>query len=105
MGNYKIVVFVPAEALDRVRDAMAEAGAGAVGDYACCSFAAPGTGTFFGGPGTSPAVGEAGRLERVEEYRLEMVVPAEKAKAVVEAMRAVHPYEEPAYDVYQLVEF
>jgi hypothetical protein len=104
MVNYKIVVFVPDENLDAVRDAMADAGAGVIGNYTCCSFASPGTGTFFGGEGADPAVGAAGRLERVRELRLEMIVPAEKAEAVVAAMRAAHPYEEPAYDVYELID-
>ena len=104
MGNYKIVVFVPKENLDAVRSAMAEAGAGVIGNYAYCSFTTPGTGTFFGGEGADPAAGTAGRLERVPELRLEMLVPAEKAEAVVAAMKAAHPYEEPAYDVYQLVD-
>jgi hypothetical protein len=104
MADFKIVVFVPEENLDAVRDAMAEAGAGVIGNYTHCSFAFPGTGTFFGGEGADPAVGAAGRLERVPEWRLEMVVPADKAEAVVAAMRAAHPYEEPAYDVYKLVD-
>jgi hypothetical protein len=75
MVNYKIVVFVPDENLDAVRDAMADAGAGVIGNYTCCSFASPGTGTFFGGEGADLA-----------------------------AMRAAHPYEEPAYDVYELID-
>jgi hypothetical protein len=104
MVNYKIVVFVPDKSLDAVREAMAEAGAGVIGNYTYCSFASPGTGTFFGGEGAAPAVGAAGQLERVPEWRLEMVVPAEKAEAVVAAMKAAHPYEEPAYDVYQLAD-
>ncbi|UCE28186.1 MAG: hypothetical protein JSW52_05420 [Candidatus Coatesbacteria bacterium] len=104
MADYKIVVFVPNENLDAVRAAMAEAGAGVIGNYTYCSFASPGTGTFLGGEGADPAVGAAGRLERVPEWRLEMVVPAEVAEVVVAAMKAAHPYEEPAYDVYELVD-
>lgn len=104
MGNYKIVLFVPEENVDAVRDAMAEAGAGVIGNYTHCSFASPGTGTFFGGEKADPAVGAAGRLERVPEWRLEMVVPAEKAEAAITAMKAAHPYEEPAYDVYELAD-
>jgi len=104
MANYKIVVFVPNKNLDEVRNAMAKAGAGVIGNYTQCSFASPGTGTFFGGEGADPTIGAAGQLERVPEWRLEMVVPAENAEAVVAAMKATHPYEEPAYDVYQLVD-
>ena len=62
-----------------------------------------GEGTFRGGEGTSPAVGEAGRDEAVAEYRVEVVVPAEKLDAVVEALRRAHPYEEPAFDVYERI--
>jgi hypothetical protein len=104
MVNYKIVVFVPEENLDAVRSAMAAAGAGVIGNYSECSFASPGTGTFFGSEKADPAVGDAGRLERVPELRLEMVVQAEKAEAVVAAIKAAHPYEEPAYDVYELID-
>jgi hypothetical protein len=101
--NRKLVVFVPAEALDRVRDALFEAGAGRIGEYERCSWYTEGTGTFRGGEGTQPAVGEAGREERVAELRLETVFPAEHRARVVEALRRAHPYEEPAFDVYDLL--
>jgi hypothetical protein len=101
--NYKLVVFVPVEALDAVRDAVFAAGAGRIGDYERCSWYAEGTGTFLGGEGSSPTVGEAGREERVPEFRLETVFPAERLDEVVAALRSAHPYEEPAYDVYPLV--
>jgi len=103
--RYKIVVFVPAEAREAVREAMAAAGAGVIGDYTHCSFAAPGVGTFLGGEGTDPAVGEAGRLETVEEWRLEMLAPEAAVPAVIAAMKKAHPYEEVAYDVYRLADF
>jgi hypothetical protein len=101
-GRYKVVVFVPTGALDAVRDAMAAAGAGVIGHYSHCSFAAPGRGTFRGEAGAHPAVGQAGRLETVEEWRLEMACPAERLPAVVAAMKAAHPYEEVAFDCYRL---
>jgi hypothetical protein len=101
--NYKLVVFVPGEALDVVRDAVFAAGAGRIGQYERCSWYAAGTGTFLGGEGSSPTVGEAGREERVPEFRLETVFPAERLDEVVAALRSAHPYEEPAYDVYPLV--
>jgi len=101
--NYKLVVFVPGEALDVVRDAVFAAGAGRIGQYERCSWYAAGTGTFLGGEGSSPTVGEAGREERVPEFRLETVFPAEKLDEIVAALRSAHPYEEPAYDVYPLV--
>ncbi len=98
----KLAVFVPAEAADAVGEAMFTAGAGRIGAYTRCSFRTPGEGTFFGGAGTNPAVGRAERLERVEELRLETVVPVSRVAAVVLALRGVHPYEEPAFDIYPL---
>jgi hypothetical protein len=101
--NRKLVVFVPAEALDAVRDAVFEAGAGRIGAYERCSWYAEGTGTFMGGEGSEPTIGERGREERVPELRLETVFPEERHDDVVAALRRAHPYEEPAFDVYQLV--
>ena len=101
--NYKLVVFVPGEALDAVRDAVFAAGAGRIGDYERCSWYTEGTGTFYGGEGTAPAIGEPGREERAPELRLETILPAERLEDVVAALRNAHPYEEPAYDVYPLV--
>ncbi len=100
----KLVVFVPREALDPVREALFAAGAGRIGDYEHCSWYTEGTGTFLGGAGTSPNVGQAGREERVAELRLEIVFPAERQEEVIAALRGAHPYEEPAFDVYELVE-
>jgi hypothetical protein len=103
VANYKLVVFVPREALDAVREAVFAAGAGRIGNYMRCSWYTEGTGTFFGGEGTSPAVGKAGREERASELRLETILPAERLEDVVAALRRAHPYEEPAFDVYPLV--
>ena len=103
-GRRKLVVFVPREALDAVRDALFAAGAGRIGDYERCSWYAAGTGTFLGGASTDPAIGERGREERVAELRLETVYPAEREEEVVRALRAAHPYEEPALDLYALAE-
>ena len=102
--NRKLVVFVPPDALDAVRSALFEAGAGRIGGYERCSWYAAGTGTFLGGKATSPTVGERGREERVEELRLETIYPVERDAEVVRALRAAHPYEEPAFDVYPLEE-
>jgi hypothetical protein len=104
MTSHKLVVFVPPEALDRVRDALFSAGAGRIGDYERCSWYTEGVGTFLGGEGTSPVVGERGVEERVPELRLETVVPSERLDEVVAALRKAHPYEEPAFDVYPLVD-
>ncbi len=98
----KVAVFVPHDAADAVRTAMASAGAGEIGDYAACSFSAPGTGRFRPGDGAAPAVGEVGRDETVDEVRIEAVVPAWAVAAVRRAVAAVHPYREPAVDVVAL---
>jgi dinuclear metal center YbgI/SA1388 family protein len=96
----KLVVFVPEENADEISDALTEAGAGVIGEYTHCTFRAPGTGTFFGGEDTDPYAGEKGRLERVPELRLETVVPLHAASRAAAAVRATHPYEEPAFDLY-----
>ena len=101
--NRKLVVFVPREALDSLREALFAAGAGRIGDYERCSWYTAGTGTVLGGPGTDPDVGEAGREERVAELRLETVFPEERQDEIVAAVREAHPYEEPAFDIYALL--
>jgi len=101
--NRKLVVFVPPASLNAVRDALFAAGAGRIGDYERCSWYTDGTGTFFGGERTDPTIGERGREERVPELRLETVYPVEREDEVVQALRAAHPYEEPAFDLYALL--
>jgi hypothetical protein len=101
--NRKLIVFVPREALETVRDALFASGAGRIGGYERCSWYTDGTGTFLGGEGTSPSVGQAGREERVAELRLETVFPADRQDQVIAALRGSHPYEEPAFDIYELV--
>ena len=100
----KLVVFVPPDALDAVRSALFDAGAGRIGAYERCSWYTEGTGTFLGGEDASPTIGERGREERVPEVRLETVYPAEREGDVVRALRAAHPYEEPAFDLYALAD-
>jgi hypothetical protein len=100
--THKIVTFVPLEHLDRVRDALASIGAGIIGDYERCSFTMKGTGSFLGGVGTHPAVGEPGQKQTVKEMRLEMVCSASALGLAREVLRQFHPYEEPAWDVYEL---
>ena len=102
--NRTLVVFVPREAHDPVREALFAAGAGRIGEYTRCSWYTQGTGTFFGGKGTDPSVGESGREQRVAELRLETVYPAELEADVVRALREAHPYEEPAFDLYPLAD-
>ncbi len=97
--SLKIATFLPAEAADRVLAAVAEAGGAAIGNYTHCAFRAEGVGTFFAGAGTSPVVGARGALNREPEVRLEFVAPRDREDAVLAALVAAHPYEEPAYDV------
>jgi dinuclear metal center YbgI/SA1388 family protein len=99
----KIVVFVPHGDLEKVSRAMFDAGAGVIGEYRECSFHIGGRGTFFGSEASNPTVGQAGRREEVDEFRLEMICPQSATAPVLAAMRAAHRYEEPAYDVYPLV--
>jgi dinuclear metal center YbgI/SA1388 family protein len=98
----KIVVFVPDSDLSRVSDALFTAGAGKIGQYRECSFRLAGTGTFFATDATNPTVGQKGRREDVQEWRLEAVCPEAEVDRVIAAMRKSHSYEEPAYDVYPL---
>jgi dinuclear metal center YbgI/SA1388 family protein len=100
--RFKIVTFIPKEHRTQVLEAAFAAGAGQIGDYNECSFTTKGSGTFFGNESSHPSVGEAGRRETVQEYRVEMVCPAESLNHVFQAIRATHPYEEPATDVYPL---
>ncbi|WP_028985093.1 Nif3-like dinuclear metal center hexameric protein [Sporichthya polymorpha] len=98
----KIVTFVPHADADRVLDALAIAGAGAIGDYDRCAFTTEGTGTFRPLPGANPTIGAVGKVETVAETRLEMVLSRDRRGAVLAALRAAHPYEEPAFDVLEL---
>lgn len=100
----KLVVFVPESHVEKVADAVFTAGAGRIGAYEQCSFRIAGQGTFFGTEYTDPVVGRKGRLERVEELRIETVMPADAAtlRRVTQAIRASHPYEEPAFEFYPL---
>lgn len=102
--RHKLVWFVPREALETTRDAVFAAGAGRIGDYERCSWYTAGTGTFLAGEGTNPSIGQVGKEQRVSELRVETVVPVDRARDVVAALRAAHPYEEVAFELYELVE-
>jgi len=101
-GLTKLAVFVPTAHLAAVREAMAQAGAGRIGDYEECSFGAEGTGTYRPLAGATPYSGTTGRLEQAPEVRLEMVVPRTALSRVLGAMEAAHPYDEVAYDLHPL---
>jgi dinuclear metal center YbgI/SA1388 family protein len=98
----KLVVFVPEDHLETVRQALFGAGAGWIGQYSHCSFNIQGTGTFVPEAGSDPFIGKQGKLEQVREVRLETIVPQSIEKRAVQAMLKAHPYEEVAYDLYQL---
>ena len=98
----KIVTYVPAEHVDAVRAAMADAGAGIIGDYTHCSTAIENKGTFLGGASTTPTSGEAGKLEQVTEQRLMMVCSGDSLAGALAALRESHPYEEPPVHVIPL---
>ncbi len=101
---YKLCVFIPEDHLERVKTAMFESGAGKIGDYDSCCWQTLGTGQFRPLAGSHPYIGDTGQIERVEEYKVELVVADELVHSVVAAMKLAHPYEEPAYDVWQLAD-
>jgi dinuclear metal center YbgI/SA1388 family protein len=100
--QFKLVTFVPEKDLEKVSQALFDAGAGRIGNYSSCSFRSNGTGTFFGEEGTTPAVGVSGKLEHTAEVRVETVVAISTVANVIRALRESHPYEEPAFDLNQL---
>jgi dinuclear metal center YbgI/SA1388 family protein len=101
-GLDKWVVYVPDEQAEVVRNALFCAGAGHIGDYSHCSWSVGGTGQFLPHDGAAPAIGSIGAIERVPEQRVEVIAPAGRRASVLTAMRAAHPYEEPAFDVFEL---
>jgi dinuclear metal center YbgI/SA1388 family protein len=101
-GLDKLVTFVPHADAERLRAAITEAGAGSLGDYDSCTFTTPGEGRFRPLEGARPTIGRVGEVEVVAESRVEAVFPRARRREVVAAMRAAHPYEEPAYDVLEL---
>lgn len=99
----KIVVFVPSTHADKVRNALAESGCGHIGNYDYCSFSTKGIGRFKGLDGSKPFIGEAGKIEEAEEEKIETICPYAKLNEVLAAIKEVHPYEEPAIDIYPLL--
>lgn len=103
-NNVKIVVFVPESHADAVRDAMGKASAGKIGNYTYCSFSSKGIGRFKPEEGAHPNIGEVGKLESVEEERIEAVCERKNLADVIKAIKRAHPYEEVALDIYPLEE-
>ena len=99
--GFKLATFLPEAAADPLLDALVEAGAGRIGAYSHCSFRAEGVGTFYAPDSSDPHVGRRGELNREPEVRLEVAVPADARQAILAALVAAHPYEEPAYDLVE----
>jgi len=99
---YKLVVFVPNSHAELIRQVLGDAGAGWIGNYSHCTYNVEGVGTFLPQENTNPFIGEAGRLEKVDETRIETIVKEKDLKEVVNKMIKAHPYEEVAYDIYPL---
>ncbi len=100
---YKLGFYVPESHLDVVKDAVFAAGAGRIGDYDSCCWQVRGVGQFRPLAGSEPFIGQTGRVEQVDEYRVELVCPDQYVRSAVEAMVHAHPYEEPAWDLVRLV--
>jgi hypothetical protein len=103
--HFKLVVFIPLKHLEKVRQAVCRAGAGKIGKkYDDCTFYTLGVGTFRPLKGAKPYIGKPGKITKVREARLETIVEQKKLKQVVAAMKKSHPYEEPAFDIYPLLD-
>lgn len=100
----KIVVYVPKDQEEMVRNAMCQGGAGHIGAYSHCTFGTEGKGTFLPLEGTNPYLGTQGVLEQVQEVRLETIAPKPKVPVIIAKMKEVHPYEEVAYDIYDVAQ-
>ncbi len=103
-ARVKIVVFVPESHADRLREAIGRAGAGIIGNYSHCTFTTKGTGRFLPMDGANPRIGKVGKLEEVQEERIETVCSRDHLDNVLQAIREVHPDEEIAFDVYPVEE-
>ena len=104
-NRYKLVVHTPLTHSKIIRDALGEVGAGKIGNYDFCSFSYSGIGRFRGNDKSKPAIGVAGQLQEVEEESIEVVMEESVLRLAIEKIKKVHPYEEPAYEVYKLEDF
>ena len=102
---YKICVYVPENSVENVKQALFDAGAGRIGNYDSCCWQSSGIGQFRPLAGSNPAIGSVDEIERVSEVKIELVCEDDLVGVAVQAMREAHPYEEPAFDVWELVSF
>ena len=99
---YRIEFYVPESHLETVKEALFSAGAGRVGEYAKCAWQTRGTGQFQPGEASSPFIGSVGELEKVDEFKVELVCVEAHLGSALAALKKAHPYEEPAYAVLKL---
>ena len=102
MQLYKIIIYIPETHAAKLREAIAKAGAGKLGNYEACSFSAKGTGRFRPLEGAKPFLGKQGEIEEVPEERIETVAVKEDVKEIIKAIRETHPYEKPAFEILEL---
>ena len=102
---FKICVYVPENSVEKVKRALFEAGAGRIGNYDSCCWQTVGIGQFRPLKGSNPALGSLNEVEHVSEVKIELVCADDLVKPAIKAMRLAHPYEEPAFDVWELAEF
>ena len=101
---YKLIVFIPETALEVVKSALFDAGAGSIGNYQQCCWQVKGMGQFMPLSGSNPNIGTQDKLETVEEWRVEMVVDKDRITEVIAVLKQAHPYETPAYDVIEMLD-
>lgn len=104
MSLVKIVTFVPVSDADKIRKVLGDAGAGRIGKYTHCSFSSRGIGRFTPMEGAEPAIGKVGEAQEVEEEKIEVICEKSIFKKVIEEMRKIHPYEEPAVEAYEILD-
>lgn len=102
MAMYKLIVFIPDDAKEHVKNALFDAGAGSLGAYSHCSWECLGTGQFLPNESANPHIGAVGSIERVPEWRVEMLVSDNLISPVKDALYSSHPYEEPAFDLIRV---
>lgn len=104
INKVKIIVTIPIENVEEVRNAVCGVGAGIIGDYTYCTSSTKSIGTFIPNDNANPYIGKKNNLEFVEEEKLEFVCDIDKVKTVISKLREVHPYEEPAIDIIPLLD-